>query len=155
MKVLLKLSIERFKKFFLLTSAEKYLFLSSWLWLSRVRKSLRKKPFKTVLSNVNKLAEKRKSVSNVKISADDISLAVERCSGIFHGNCDCLPKALAGRILFARYGYNTVLRIGAVRSSGSDFTAHAWLESDGKIVVGDIPGIKDFKLFEGIEGVLF
>jgi hypothetical protein len=37
-----------------------------------------------------------------------------------------------------RKGYSTDLRIGAGRDDDGRFTAHAWLEKDGRIVLGQI-----------------
>ena len=48
----------------------------------------------------------------------------------------CLTQALAAQMILARYGYNSQLRVGVTRESPDGFRAHAWVESDGKIIVG-------------------
>ena len=48
----------------------------------------------------------------------------------------CLVKALAGRHLLARCGYDTDLRIGVSRDSERKFIAHAWLEWRGLTLPG-------------------
>ncbi len=50
----------------------------------------------------------------------------------------CLVQALAARSLMARYGYRSELRIGVNRDSRGAFEAHAWLEYNGKTVVGEL-----------------
>lgn len=54
-----------------------------------------------------------------------------------HGACraNCLQHALAVWWLLARRGIETNLRIG-VRKDHADFSAHAWIERDGVILVG-------------------
>ncbi len=42
-------------------------------------------------------------------------------------NCVCLPRAIAGKLLLARRGYRSTIRIG-VRLSDGALSAHAWLE---------------------------
>ncbi|MDT0631225.1 lasso peptide biosynthesis B2 protein [Rubrivirga sp. S365] len=47
----------------------------------------------------------------------------------------CLTQAIAGRWLLARKGYPSTLRLG-VRRDEDGIGAHAWLEVDGRIVLG-------------------
>lgn len=58
------------------------------------------------------------------------------------GDRPCLTQALAARWLLARAGYTADLKIGARREDGR-FLAHAWLEMDGRVVLGgaDSPGL--------------
>ena len=48
----------------------------------------------------------------------------------------CLVQAMAGYILFSRYGYNTRIKIGVLNEEGI-FEAHAWLEQEGSVVLGE------------------
>lgn len=47
----------------------------------------------------------------------------------------CLCKAVALQRLLSRNGHASDLRIG-VRLAGAEFSAHAWLEANGQILVG-------------------
>jgi Transglutaminase-like superfamily len=67
--------------------------------------------------------------------AEKIAWSV-RVSSRYVPGCLCLPQALAGRILLAARGYRSKLRI-VVRKEDSKFEAHAWLESEGRVWVGD------------------
>jgi len=51
----------------------------------------------------------------------------------------CLNEALVLSALLARRGLATTLRIGVARPNG-DFAAHAWLEHDGRIILGEPRG---------------
>jgi hypothetical protein len=48
----------------------------------------------------------------------------------------CLTQAFAGQVLLARAGYNSQMRIGVAEDAKGEFIAHAWLISDGRVVVG-------------------
>jgi len=50
----------------------------------------------------------------------------------------CLTQALAGQVLLTRYGYPTAVHVGVTKEEGKEtFEAHAWLESNGKVVIGE------------------
>jgi hypothetical protein len=50
----------------------------------------------------------------------------------------CLTQALAGQVLLTHYGYSTVVRVGVTKVDGKGtFQAHAWLESNGTVVIGE------------------
>jgi hypothetical protein len=53
------------------------------------------------------------------------------------GAANCLVRAIACKHLLGRYGYASELKIGASRDKAGEFAAHAWLESEGRVVVGD------------------
>ena len=48
----------------------------------------------------------------------------------------CLVQALAAEALLRRAGWPAVVRFGALRATGGAFQAHAWVESDGRVVIG-------------------
>ena len=50
----------------------------------------------------------------------------------------CLTRALVARMLLSRQGYHTTLRIGVAPSANRSLEAHAWLERNGEVVVGNL-----------------
>jgi len=48
----------------------------------------------------------------------------------------CLTRALTAQIVLAGQNYNSNLKIGVSKNNG-EFEAHAWLEADDKIVLGE------------------
>ena len=48
----------------------------------------------------------------------------------------CLTQALVARHLLRRRGVETSLEIGAVRGDDGALQAHAWLEHNGRVVIG-------------------
>jgi hypothetical protein len=58
----------------------------------------------------------------------------------------CLVRAFVAEQLLAEAGYESVLRIGAARTPDDRFTAHAWVECEGHVVVGgDVSGFAEFR----------
>lgn len=52
----------------------------------------------------------------------------------------CLPQALTAESLLLRSGLPSQLHIGVRKAADDGLEAHAWVESDGRIVIGDLPG---------------
>lgn len=48
----------------------------------------------------------------------------------------CLTQALAAQFLLARLGYPSQIRIGVAKDSDGELLAHAWLLSNGSVVIG-------------------
>jgi hypothetical protein len=53
------------------------------------------------------------------------------------GASNCLVRALATQTLLGRFGHRSDLRIGVRKAGDGGIAAHAWLECDGAVVVGD------------------
>jgi hypothetical protein len=52
------------------------------------------------------------------------------------GDKPCLAEALAAQWLLNRDGYPTDLQIGVTKGEDGQLLAHAWLEKEGKTVIG-------------------
>jgi hypothetical protein len=50
----------------------------------------------------------------------------------------CLTQAIASEIMLARHGHSSNLRIGVTKDAKGVFGAHAWLEVQGRVVIGDV-----------------
>jgi hypothetical protein len=70
-------------------------------------------------------------------SARDVAAAVADASRLLPGTSSCLAQALAARLLLRREGLPVEIRIGVGRTPPGGLKAHAWVESDGEIVLGD------------------
>lgn len=79
-----------------------------------------------------------------RYSPDEVARALERGSRYVAGST-CLVQALAGQWLLQREGYAPQLRIGVSKSEG--FEAHAWLELEGKVVIGGPEESERFRPF--------
>jgi hypothetical protein len=127
--------------FLQLPCKEKQLLAKAMLILWAVRIALWTLPFRTLYRSIVEHEGSHKSPSDKchdDSSAHKIVWAV-RSASMFVPRASCLTQALAAQILLSDSGYYADLRIGVARSgtSGTDpLTAHAWLEKDGKVILG-------------------
>jgi hypothetical protein len=106
-----------------------------WL-LGAIRLGLWLFPFRFVHGSVERAALRAKQpVAHSRDDTDNIVWAVTAVSRRIPG-ATCLTQALASRVLLSRAGIPALLRIGVGRSETGAFAAHAWVESNGRIVIG-------------------
>lgn len=137
-----------------LTPAERRLAYQACYWLIRVHRRLDRQPFQRVLQQVRRWASGRKraqQTNGTDREAEQLRVLcgwIERCARNLPGNYSCLPQALAGYILCSRHGHAPELRVGVVRSPGADLQAHAWLEFDNTVILGDLPDLQSYRVFQ-------
>jgi hypothetical protein len=67
-------------------------------------------------------------------SCEEICRAVD-IAGLFVPGTKCLVRAHVGCTMLNRFGYASEIRIGVSKKS-SDLAAHAWVECEGRVVMG-------------------
>ena len=77
--------------------------------------------------------------------------AVQAISARFRIVDNCLVKALVTRILFGRAGIPVDIKIGIAKGTKAPLEAHAWVESHGKIILGESQ--TPFVPFPGLQNV--
>jgi hypothetical protein len=121
-----------------LSPAERNLFRRAvWcLWLVQIR--LKLQPFASV-----RRWEQRASGRAFDINATARGFSLDRLAQVlrlagralpFSGRC--LPRALMAQIMLKRLGHEPELKIGVARE-GRTLDAHAWVECEGRVIVGD------------------
>lgn len=95
-------------------------------------------PFRTALRLVERMAgPPADPTRHGEEEVRRLTWAVEAAGLRFLRRNRCLTQALVGLVLFRRSGLDATLRIGvARREPATHLTAHAWLESDGTVLVG-------------------
>ena len=74
-------------------------------------------------------------------SVDDIVWVVT-IAGRYVPGATCLVQALVAEHMLKRAGHPAQLRIGVSNQPG--FRAHAWVESEGKVLVGEMEALAEF-----------
>ncbi|MGH7914670.1 MAG: lasso peptide biosynthesis B2 protein [Candidatus Binataceae bacterium] len=69
--------------------------------------------------------------------ADRIVWAVEVAGRAIPGMKNCLVQAVAAEAMLIRAGHPCELRIGAAKNRPGQLIAHAWLESEGRVLIGE------------------
>lgn len=84
------------------------------------------------------LVGKRRSRSPT-VTRDQVRWAMSKAQRVVP-LATCLPQALAAEALLTRGGLPAELQIGVKKTPSGKLAAHAWVVSDGRIVVGDLGG---------------
>jgi hypothetical protein len=128
-------------KFLLLSPADQFLLVRSWLVLGMIRLGLWLLPFQTLrrlLAGMTRMnGSARPLRQENRTSPGKVAWAVEAASKYVPAARTCLTRALAVQAILQSQGYPAFLRIGVVRGTGGDLEGHAWVESEGKIVIGE------------------
>jgi hypothetical protein len=111
------------------------LLISALALVSAIRLGLWVFPVRTVAFIVGRLVPREPGRSEDPFRADRVARAVARASRVVPG-ARCLTQALAAQVLLERSGLPTRLHIGVVGDPGQTVRGHAWVESQGVIVIG-------------------
>lgn len=84
--------------------------------------------------------------------ADRVARSVRAVARRLPGSDACLPDALAARAMLERHGHRPELRVGVRKAGDGAFSAHAWVEHDGRVVVGRLADLRGFRALRGDEG---
>jgi hypothetical protein len=102
-------------------------------WLGAARIALWVLPFRTA----RRLLSRSTHPAATDVTPERITWALTRARRIVP-RATCLPQALAAEALLIRSGLPAELRIGVVKTAQGRLEAHAWVESGGRIVVGEL-----------------
>jgi hypothetical protein len=120
-----------------LKSAERRLLLRATLLLWAIRVGLLTLRFQALRRFLASVPQPPAGVRAPGVlSPDRIAWCVEAAGRYVPGARTCLNQALAAQALLKREGHPASLRIGVSRGEGGQLKAHAWVESQGRVVVG-------------------
>ena len=116
-----------------LSSGERRLVLRAVLVVGGFRVALSVLPFRFV----ERLAARarRPKRDRARPSVDHLVWAVTVASRRVP-RASCLTQALALQSLLLREGHDATLRLGVAKTAAGELEAHAWLEHDGRTVIG-------------------
>ncbi len=129
-------------KFARLPAADRRLLVRALLTLARVRANLALTPLLGLPGALDRFISRS---AHAPVTLHDrsipepVKIAWAAASRILRG--ECLPRACAAHRMLRHYGYPAELKVGAGRDAQGGFIAHAWVESEGRVVIGDFePG---------------
>lgn len=151
--------MKKLRSFFRLRRDKQRLLLTAVVVLTWIRLALWLLPFRYVLQISNSLGrigarsdsrlrkemhrsetdKGRKHIRQLEI--EYLSWSIQLASRYLPGQAKCLARALTMRLLMSRCGYETDLRIGVARDPEGQFEAHAWVEHQKNIVIGELPDL--------------
>ncbi|MEH2154982.1 lasso peptide biosynthesis B2 protein [Nostoc sp.] len=136
--------MKHLSKFVKLADREKQLLTNTFLLLILVRLGLWLLSFKTLQQLLSSISNaKPKYQEKHHISIDKIIWAVEVSSHYMPG-VKCLARALTCQVFMSRHGYTSNLCIGVAKGEEGELKAHAWLENQGQVVIGNVTNLSNF-----------
>jgi hypothetical protein len=107
------------------------LLLETLLVVPLVRVALTLLPFRFV----QRMVDRARPRSRSQVSQDQIARTVISVASRVPG-ASCLTQVVSAALLSARHGHRSTMRLGVTRTAGK-LVAHAWLESDGRVILGE------------------
>lgn len=120
-----------------LTSRDRRLLLWTALLIIGTRLALSVLPFRVVLKALRALSRSTLSVRVLAATSIERALwAVEVCTNRLGLARTCLIRAMVAHTLLLSTRNAATLRIGVAKDRGGKLQAHAWVESNGRVVIG-------------------
>ncbi len=148
----LRSKIKRLRKFLHLTPTDQRLLVRAVILLRIVRLGLWLLPFQTLhrlLICRTKVA--RRLRNSEPVSQDGIAWAVAVAGKYALKTPNCLAQALAAHLLLNWASLPARLNLGVARGREGELEGHAWVESDGKVIVGGF-GLERYTVLSTNEG---
>jgi len=126
--------MRRIHKFLKLSSAEKRLLIRVWILIGTIRLGLEFLSFSTlkeIFINIKSLF----AFSIDEFSEEQLTWAITVASR-YIPRTTCLAQALALQLLLQQAGHQACLHIGVEEAERGSLKAHAWVESQGRILIG-------------------
>ena len=126
----------RVSKFLRLERGERRLLVRCACVLAAMRVGLCVVSLRKLHALVTRAARRRRALPAARRhSVEDIEWAIRAAARHVPG-ATCLPQALAAELMLTRHGHPARLRIGMAMTGNRTLEGHAWVESDGAIVLG-------------------
>lgn len=145
--------MKRVYNFLRLPAPDRRLLAESALLLGAIRVGLWLLPFQTLLHGLARMTPRTAEAQTADCgSIHRVVWAVTVASRSVPGARMCLTQALATQVLLGRRGHITHLHIGVARSDKGQLEAHAWVESRGSIVIGNLGNLSHYTPLPSLEG---
>jgi Transglutaminase-like superfamily len=128
--------MKRLRRLLALNPTERRLLVEAALLLAVIRLGLKLLPFRTFWGLFNRAARAPVGSPKANFLPDRIAWAVTVAGPRVLGVRLCLSQALAVQLLLRRRGYHARLHLGVARGDLGQVQAHAWVESNGRVVIG-------------------
>ncbi|MBD3276643.1 MAG: lasso peptide biosynthesis B2 protein [Candidatus Marinimicrobia bacterium] len=107
--------------------------------------------FKTLMKIMSNFSNRKVNfVPRISYSREELAWGVNLVSKYLLRDRPCLIQALVLWMQMRRRGYPAALKIGVKKDIKSSLKAHAWVESSGVILVGNLTDLNDYKVFPSV-----
>jgi hypothetical protein len=145
--------VKRLHKDLYLLATDRYLLAIAALLLGLIRLGLWLLPCQTLLHLRATITCKAVTLPVPgHTTIDRVAWAVEVMSR-YVPMTTCLSQALATQVLLGRLGHTTSLCVGVARNAAGQFEAHAWVQCEGRIVMGGWDDLSRYTPLPPLEGL--
>jgi hypothetical protein len=123
-------------RFLRLAPDERRILARATLLLALIHLSLGRIPFTMLQRLVAGRRRSERAVATDRTAIDQIVWAVTAAGARLPGSPTCLSRALTVQSMLTRRGFSSRLHVGVVRGTAGQLQGHAWVESEGRIVIG-------------------
>jgi hypothetical protein len=127
------------RRFLALTPDERRVLVSATFWVAVVKLGLGRIPFATLRRLVTIGRRNVARSAGDRVIPDQVAWAVTLVSRHVPGPTTCLSRALTVQGMLARLGYPSRLHVGVLRGKQGQVEGHAWVECEGRILIGGTP----------------
>lgn len=146
------LIMKRVRRLIALSWTNQWLLVQSMFWLISIKLGLYIFQFQTLRDVLAKASQKKGYLGEpVPNSIERVVWSIEFSSRYLPVFINCLPKALAAQVMLSQRGQNVEVIIGARRNQLGQLQAHAWVEFQGKVIVGNINNLSQFSRLRSAE----
>lgn len=133
-------------KFVRLRGRDRALLTKTFILLTAIRVGLWLLPFQTLRRLLDSVSYPRQpqDAPPPPRSVDRMIWMVNTCSRYMPGQVKCLARALATEVLLRRHHHNPQLQIGVTKTPYGQLEAHAWVELEGQVVIGQVDDLARF-----------
>ena len=139
--------MKRIHKFLTLPARHRRLLVIAMLVVGGIRLGLWFLPFHTFRRLLTGKPSPKIGLQVDETSIDSVVWAVTVASQ-YVPRATCLVRAFATQLLLGWFGHSTCLCIGVSRDAQWKLESHAWLESPGRIVIGNLADLSRYILLQ-------
>jgi Transglutaminase-like superfamily len=137
--------MKKIQKFWYLDRSIRYLLVESFFLLNSIWFGFLFLKFPLLQKLLGKIGKSRSDLpAHPAISIDKIVWGVEVSTQLSPGGAKCLARALTVHTLMQRQGYDPKLQIGVIKNPLEELKAHAWVEYQGKVVIGNLSDLEKY-----------
>jgi hypothetical protein len=146
--------MRRLRHFFSLSAADRRLLVRTLFLVVAVRLGLTLLSYRTLRRLIPRLFPRVTSGTANVISPSCMGryMWAVRSTARFVPAASCLTQAIAAQVLLAHHGEKTCLRIGVAKDEKGQFKAHAWIESQDRVVIGGTLSTEIYTPIAAFEG---
>ena len=133
-------------------SRDRLLLIKVGLLLGAIRLGLWMLPFKVLRDLLARAKAPGKERDRETASVERIISGIKLMSRYIPA-ANCLTQALTASMLLGRQGHHSCLRIGVLKSDNGELKAHAWVETEGRIVIGKLADLSRYTVLPSTEKI--